>query len=165
MLTASLNQSLLRGGQCLPLREVRRVLRAVNTSLTLPKGEREGVVQHVSVAFVSEQEIKRLNATYRGKNKVTDVLSFGIADDRLQIQRPTPNANTEHELGEILICYPQAQRQAREMKHSVRQELLFLLVHGLLHLNGFDHERPADAKQLFALQTKILDSLGIDSRL
>jgi len=145
-LAAELNQSLLRGGQRLPRREVARALLGVAQAMRLRRD------RTVSVAFVSEAEIRRLNKAYRGKDKVTDVLSF-------------EEEKMEDSLGEILICYPQARRQAREMGHSVRQEALFLLVHGLLHLFGFDHERPMDATRMFARQTRILDALGIDSRL
>ncbi len=140
-----LNQSRLRGGQCLPHAAVDRVCRAVARGLGITRD-----VQ-VSVAFVSAEEIRRLNRQYRGKDKVTDVLSFNLDDGEL--------------LGEILLCYPQAVRQAHELGHGVREELLFLLVHGLLHLHGFDHETPRDAARMFPLQKRILDGLGIDSRL
>ncbi len=105
----------------------------------------------VSVAFVSEAEIRRLNKAYRRRNAVTDVLSFGDGE--------------AGQLGEVLICFAQARRQARALGHPVRQEALFLLVHGLLHLFGYDHERPIDAHRMFPLQSRILDSLGIDARL
>lgn len=140
-----LNQSLVRGGQCLPRADVERVCRAVARALRLRVDVR------VSVAFVSEAEIRRLNRQYRGKDKVTDVLSFNLDEGDL--------------LGEILLCYPQARRQAKELRHGVREELLFLLVHGLLHLHGFDHERPKDAARMFPLQTRILEGLSIDPRL
>jgi probable rRNA maturation factor len=105
----------------------------------------------VSVAFVGEREMSRLNKQYRGKDKVTDVLSFGA-------QKPDGS-------GEILICYEQAKRQAKELRHTTRDEVVFLLVHGLLHLSGLDHETPADAKQMFPLQEKLLTRLKVDPRL
>lgn len=82
---------------------------------------------------------------------MTDVLSFHLGE--------------KDTLGEILICYPQAKRQAKQLGHSTRAELIFLLVHGLLHLSGFDHETPRDAKRMFPLQSRILVSLGINPRL
>lgn len=145
LIRVELNQSLVRGGQCLPRADVDRVCRAVARALGLKKDVR------VSVAFVSEADIKRLNRQYRGKDKVTDVLSFNLDEGDM--------------LGEILLCYPQAERQAEDLGHGVREELLFLLVHGLLHLHGFDHERPRDAARMFPLQKRILDGLSIDSRL
>ncbi len=140
-----LNQRLVRGGQCLPQADVERVCRAVARALGLKRDA------HVSAAFVSEADIRRLNRQYRDKDKVTDVLSFNLDEGDL--------------LGEVLLCYPQALRQAKELGHGVREELLFLLVHGLLHLHGFDHERPRDAARMFPLQKRILDGLSIDSRL
>ncbi len=89
--------------------------------------------------------MRRLNKQWRGNDRVTDVLSF--------------------ESGEILINYDQAKRQAIELKHSTRDEVIFLLVHGVLHVYGYDHEKPSDAKKMFPLQTKILTKLGIDPRL
>lgn len=145
MITVDLNQHGLRGGQRLPHASVRRVSAGVARALGVRRPVR------VSLAFVPPAEIRRLNAKYRGKNRVTDVLSFNLNESDL--------------LGELLICYPVARRQAKELQHSTRDEVLFLLVHGLLHLFGYDHEKPGDAVHMFPLQTKILTRLGIDPRL
>jgi|GEM_PF-557789 len=77
----------------------------------------------VSVAFVSEQRIKILNKQYRRRGKITDILSF---------------AGEGEFLGELIICYPQIKRQAAAQKHSKDNELLFIFMHGLLHLIGYD---------------------------
>ena len=132
-------QGILRGGERVPVSLLQEVLKTVAPSL--PKR-----IQEISVAFVSEAEMKRLNKKYRGKNRSTDVLSFEGWD-------------------EILLCYPVAKRQAKAMGHSTRQEILFLLVHGLLHLAGYDHMTPKDAKRMFPLQTRLLTRLGVDPRL
>ena len=142
MIRYELNQARLRGGQRVPDAAVKRALKAVSDVLVHESDT------DVSVAFVSEGEMRKLNKQWRGKNKVTDVLSFG-----------------EKGNGEVLISYAQAQRQGKEMGHSTRDEILFLLVHGVLHLSGYDHERPTDAKKMFPLQTEILNRLGIDPRL
>ena len=97
----------------------------------------------VSIAFVSPQTIRRANRLYRAKDRVTDVLSF-----QLTVQE-----------GELLLCYEQAKVQAKEIGHSVRDELTFLIIHGMLHLFGHDHERAGDAKKMFALQKKVLAHL------
>lgn len=133
------NQSLLRGGQRIPFSDLRRAAKTVADEA----GKRNGVV---SLGFVTEKEIRRLNAKYRKKNRVTDVLSFSDGEAGA--------------LGEILICYPQADRQAKIAGHSKRKEVLFLFIHGLLHLFGFDHERKADAVRMFSLQTRILNRLN-----
>lgn len=95
--------------------------------------------------------MRQLNRTWRGKDKVTDVLSFKLDEGPLK--------------GEILLSYEQAARQAKQMNHSTQDELCFLIVHGVLHLWGYDHEDPKDAKKMFPLQEKILKSLKIDPRL
>lgn len=102
-----------------------------------------------SIAFVSNKEIKKLNKLYRGEDCVTDVLSFNLNDNE----------------GEILISYVQAKRQAKEIGHSTRKEVVFLMVHGLLHLFGYDHEKTKDKAKMFAKQTKILTELNIDPHL
>ena len=139
-ITAELNQSRLRGGQRLPRRLVECALAACAKALKTKKPV------ELSVAFVSEPDMRRLNKRWRGKDKVTDVLSF-------------------EGVGEILLNYEQARRQAKEMKHSVRDELVFLLVHGVLHVYGFDHVEPKDAAKMFPLQTKILSELGVNPRI
>lgn len=100
----------------------------------------------ISIAFVGNQEIKRLNRRYRKKNKITDVLSF------LYIRKPL--------IGEILICYPKAVLQAKERNWSAREEIKLLLVHGLLHLAGYDHEKSIrEAEKMEKFQEKILKFL------
>jgi len=81
--------------------------------------------KELSIAFIGDITMRQLNKQYRGKNKPTDVLSFcGDGDD----------------LGEILIDYAQIKRQARKYSKSVKEELIFILVHGLLHLIGYEDE-------------------------
>ncbi len=139
MITAQVNQSLLRGGQRVPMARINEALKVCSRSLGSPDLE-------VSIAFIAEKEIRRLNKTWRGKDTVTDVLSF-------------------EDPAEVLLSYEQAARQAVQMGHSTRDEIIFLLVHGVLHVMGHDHERPVDAKKMFSLQEKILTRLGIDARL
>ena len=87
----------------------------------------------VSIAFVEDKEIQNLNKTYRGINKPTDVLSFAGEDDFL---------------GEIIISYPQIKRQARELGKSAKAELVFILVHGLLHLIGYNDETEEEREEM-----------------
>ena len=94
--------------------------------------------------------MRQLNHAWRGKDRVTDVLSFGLEQGGLK--------------GELILSYEQAKKQASEMKHPVADEVGFLLVHGILHLWGYDHENSQDATRMFTLQKKILQSLKIDSR-
>lgn len=84
------------------------------------------IKKEISIALLSPLEIKKLNKIYRQKNKVTDVLSFNLDDEKI--------------LGEIVICLEQAKKQAKEKKISLQAELKLLVVHGTLHLLGYDHE-------------------------
>ena len=87
----------------------------------------------LSVMFVGSRMMARLNYTYRGKKGTTDVLSFPM--DSCNQNSPCPA------LGDIVICVPSALVQAREYNILFYEELLRLLIHGLLHLSGYDHER------------------------
>lgn len=145
MIRAQLNQSILKGGQKLPEAHLTRVLAACSRALKVKKG----VV--VSIGFVSPNQMRLLNKRWRRKDRVTDVLSFALDEGSLK--------------GEIVLNYEQAVCQARERHHPTRDEVGFLIVHGLLHLWGYDHEKSADAKRMFLLQERILKSLKIDPQL
>jgi probable rRNA maturation factor len=107
------------------------------------------------VVVVGPKTIQKLNATYRKKDKPTDVLSFSRMNSGL------PNFYVEEsDLGEVLICWDIAKKQAREYKSSIQEELERLTVHGVLHLFGYDHEiSPAEEKRMFNLQEQILKVL------
>jgi len=90
----------------------------------------------VSVVFVSDKEIRELNKKYRNKDEATDVLSFCEAEGEEVI---IPKGSQF--LGEVIIGYKQAKRQALSQGHSLKRELAILLVHGTLHVLGYDHER------------------------
>lgn len=113
----------------------------------------------VSVLITTNQMIKKLNLKYRKLNKPTDVLSFPVYSKqelkKLKVSKQMLN------LGDIVIAHQLAKSQAAEYGHSLKREISFLFVHGLLHLLGYDHNNKADEKQMFKLQDKILNSLGI----
>lgn len=111
------------------------------------KQARKSSQETVSLAIVGEKKIKQLNSIYRKKNQVTDVLSFEN-DDRLSREEP---------LGEILVCLPVAKKQAKQMKHSLKKEMNRLVLHGFLHLMGYDHEKEKEAEKMESLETKILN--------
>lgn len=145
-----LNQEKLDPSQQLDEQTIDEVLGAIKSELDI------GDVS-ISAAFVDEEQIRALNKEYRGKNKVTDVLSFPYAGNG--------EAEDDGVIGEVLICYAQANRQAQEVNHSVRDEVIFLLVHGILHVFGYDHIEEADRDVMFPLQEKILKRLEIESKL
>lgn len=94
----------------------------------------------VEVVLVTDAKMKKLNATYAGKDKVTDVLSF---------ESPQEIYEVSGFIGQVVIATGQMQRQALSIGHPMRSEFRALLVHGLLHLMGWDHERgPKEAKKM-----------------
>lgn len=109
---------------------------------------------YFNIIFVDNDYIQKLNKQYRGIDKVTDVISFALEDDK------TFNPE-ERVLGDIYISLDKATSQALEYGHSLTRELCFLSVHGLLHLLGYDHMNSADEKIMFSLQDKILEEAGI----
>jgi probable rRNA maturation factor len=114
---------------------VQHVVKAVQRSVRFPKQWKT-----LSVAAVGDQAMRRLNTRYRQQTYVPDVLSFPYGQDG----------------GEVVICYPQAVRQAKQKQVSLKLELAWLLVHGCLHVLGYDHETEADAKIMRPLEQKIL---------
>ncbi|MDD2758187.1 MAG: rRNA maturation RNase YbeY [Patescibacteria group bacterium] len=100
----------------------------------------------VEIALVGDTEIKKLNHVWRGKNKPTDVLSFSWGEGE-KISGDL--------LGQIIISFPRIKAQAKEYKVSVKEEFTRMLVHGLLHLAGYDHVKIKEATKMFKLQEKI----------
>ena len=86
----------------------------------------------IVLAFVRDPAIRKLNSTYRGQDKVTDVLSFPSDQEY--------NPDSDVYLGDIVISTDAAVRQAKEARHSVKREINELIIHGVLHLCGYDHE-------------------------
>ncbi len=100
----------------------------------------------ITIAFVSRSEIRRLNREFRGKDKATDVLSFSPTDDG--------------SLGELVLCMSKIQRQAREHGLSVNEELGYMVLHGVLHLLGYDHELSArQSRRMLSLQDRVFETL------
>jgi probable rRNA maturation factor len=109
----------------------------------------------VDVTFVTRGKMKSLNRKFRGKDTVTDVLSFPA----LEIF-----ARQGH-LGDLVICAPMLEEQARRIGHSPKQELHVLLVHGLLHLLGYDHEKSTrDSSEMAEWESQILGDVGLIER-
>ncbi len=113
----------------------------------------------LSVAFVGSERMRRLNAGYRGINRATDVLSFALSEITPSDYR-IPSFPGPLPLGDIVICVPKASAQAREYGITFREELLRLLIHGLLHLAGYDHEKNLYQKRKMQEKEKqLIDAL------
>ncbi len=131
-------------GKQFPSRRLKKVALTV-----LGLVEQENV--ELSLALVGNAEMQKLNAKYRRMNHPTDVLSFPMEEKLLQETRL---------LGDVIISVEQAAEQARERRRTLDEEMTTLLIHGIVHLLGYDHERSAkDARIMRRLEKKILGQL------
>lgn len=153
---------------------LRRVVRGALASADL----RDAV--EVGLLLTGDDRVRQLNRDYRGEDRTTDVLAFALEESEVAFPRP-PDAlpslgqvpadalptlgqvpsDALPSLGQVVVSYPQAVRQAAEYGHTVEREVAFLVVHGLLHLLGFDHQRPDDEARMLSKQEAIMTSLGL----
>ena len=110
----------------------------------------------ISVTFVDNEQIHELNREYRGKDTPTDLLSFAMEEGETLLQDPT----LPELLGDIVINTDRTALQAEQLGHSYQRELVFLFLHGLLHLLGYDHEQgPEQEREMFSLQDQLIGML------
>ena len=114
----------------------------------------------VSVTFVDNKYIHKINKKYRQIDRPTDVISFAFLDSENNYDTILYSQGVVI-LGDIYISIEKAKEQAIEYQHSLHRELCFLFVHGLLHLLGYDHMNEEDEKEMFALQDQILTTKGV----
>jgi probable rRNA maturation factor len=115
----------------------------------------EDIATPLSLALLitNDETVRRLNLEYRGQDSVTDVLAFGM--DQADTRFVSPLSLPPH-LGDIVVSYPRALAQAEELGHSVEQELNRLVVHGVLHLVGYDDRSDEERQAMWARQEAIL---------
>jgi len=125
----------------------------------------QGVGSEVELGLVitSQERVQQLNRSYRGKDEPTDVLAFymtAVAEETEAGIAPfaVPPDGVSR-LGEVIISCPQAIIQAKEHRHSVKKEIVVLIIHGVLHLLGYDHEEPEQERQMRAREREILSSI------
>lgn len=129
----------------------------------------EGVERQVSLVIADDATLRALNGEYRGVGETTDVLAFaldaanqgeyygdGDASDGLAGDEFVLPPDAVEALGEVIISYPQAARQARAAGHPIERELAHLITHGILHLTGHDHTQPDDEAAMSAKERAIL---------
>ena len=121
---------------------------------------------YLSVNFVSDEQIKRLNREFRKIDKVTDVLSFPNLQKKAGESLKNFQSDADFDtnmlfLGDVVISKNVAKAQAREFGHSMKREVCFLTLHGLLHLLGYDHIEKDDEKIMNKLQDEILLRAGV----
>jgi probable rRNA maturation factor len=113
----------------------------------------------LTVVLTSDAHVEELNKAYRGVESPTDVLAFGSAEPTSQfVEAPSADAY----LGDVVISLPRAQAQTAEFGLSLEEELSVLVVHGTLHLLGYDHEAAEGREEMWRLQGKVLQLLGVD---
>ena len=121
----------------------------------------------VELVFVDGEEIRRLNRELRDTDRVTDVLSFptldGIKGEEIFAEEYPFDIDEEGNLliGSIAVCCERAREQAEEYGHSYERELHYLLVHGIMHCLGYDHETDEDKREMREKEEYILQKLGI----
>lgn len=119
----------------------------------------------MSVTFVNNDEIKEINSKYRGVDRATDVISFAIEDGEDEfplIMDDEMASEIPENIGDIFVSIDKVAEQAEFLNHSYERELGFLVVHGFLHLNGYDHMKQEDEDIMFPLQRKIMDDYGLE---
>ncbi len=124
-----------------------RVRGGQHAASVLRSAARSWVREELSIALVSDREIRALNRRWRGKDRATDVLAFPLLE---------PGS-----LGDVVISLDTARRQAREGGWPLATELRRLLAHGILHCRGYDHERAADARKMAAAERRLLGAKGM----
>lgn len=135
---------------------IRLLIRRCCTAVLAREGF-EGSAE-VSVSFLSNDQIRQLNAEHRGKDIATDVLSFPLGENGIYDINPETGAKM---LGDIVISLEKATEQAALYGHSLRREIGFLTVHSMLHLLGYDHEAGLEAVHMREKEEAVLTSLGL----
>ncbi|MCR5134868.1 MAG: rRNA maturation RNase YbeY [Clostridiales bacterium] len=110
----------------------------------------------ISVSFVDDDTIREINRKTRGVDSVTDVLSFPQFDDLADIDQKRP-----YLLGDVVLCTAQAERQAEEYGHSADRELVYLFVHSMCHLVGYDHMTEEEKTDMRAAEETVMTKLDL----
>ncbi|MEE9398656.1 MAG: rRNA maturation RNase YbeY [Dehalococcoidales bacterium] len=117
----------------------------------------------LGLVITTQEKVQELNLNYRGEDKPTDVLAFYMVTKVEETGTGSaafviPPDGVRH-LGEVIISYPQAVVQAEEHQHSIKKEIAILIIHGILHLLGYDHDRPEPERQMRAREMEIISQI------
>ena len=143
---------------------VNETIQALVSKILIHAATEEGLLgeTEVSVTFMFDHEIQKINNEYRGIDAPTDVISFALEEMSEGEIAIVAEKGMPIVLGDILISVDTARRQAEEYGHDLNREIGFLALHGFLHLLGYDHLNHADETKMFTRQKEILDSLGLE---
>ncbi len=119
-----------------------------------------GAGVEMGLVIATQERVRQLNQSYRGKDEPTDVLAFSAVEEIGADFPPfiQPPDGVLH-LGEVIISYPQAVVQAEEHRHSVKREIAILIIHGVLHLLGYEHDKPELERQMRVREAEILSCI------
>ncbi len=122
----------------------------------------------LGLVITNQERVQELNRSYRGQDKPTDVLAFYMtsAAEKTGAESPsfvTPPDGMLH-LGEVIISYPQVVIQAQEHRHSLKKEIAILIIHGVLHLLGYDHAKPESERQMKIREAEILSGIEVEGK-
>jgi len=120
------------------------------------KAENVNPPYEVSIVFTNPETVQKLNRDFRGVDEPTDVIAFYMLSQKENTPTFVLPPDGVTRLGEVIISYPQAAEQAREQGHSVNEELALLIVHGILHLLGYDHQQPEEEKRMRGREQELL---------
>ncbi len=118
-----------------------------------------GSTAELGLVIATQERVRELNRNYLGRDRSTDVIAFSmLPDEEDRISFVPPPDGVQH-LGEVIISYPQAQIQAEEHGHSIERELTILIIHGVLHLLGYEDEKPELKRLMAAREKEILNCI------
>lgn len=112
----------------------------------------------LSVVLTGDEQVRQLNREFAGDDHATDVLSFSLREGE-----PFASGDDTDRLGEVIVSLEAAARQAEEAGHHVEDEVAHLLVHGVLHLLGYDHAEPSDEQKMRTHERRVLSELGYEA--
>ena len=121
------------------------------------KAEEVAPPYEMSLVFTDSETVRRLNRDYRGMDEPTDVLAFYMLPQKEAADFFALPPDGVTRLGEVIISYPQAVEQAKEQEHSTERELALLIIHGILHLLGYDHEEPEEEAKMRTKEKEFLE--------
>ena len=134
-------------------------LRAVAEQVLLALGA--GANAELGLFIATGERVKQLNRDYLGRDELTDVLAFSAREEVGGGHPPfVPPPDGVLHLGEVIISYSQAVKQAEEYKHSVKEEILILIIHGVLHLLGYEHDKPELELKMRAREKEVMSHIG-----
>lgn len=151
--------------------ELVNLIKKAASAVILQELEDETAEGHmeISLNMVSREEIRRINSEYRGIDKETDVLSFPQYNDAEEIAEEISGikdkSNLENQillLGDVVICYEVAVSQSQEYGNSIEREIIYLFVHSMLHLFGYDHMEEDEKREMRIREESVMEKLGLE---